>query len=319
MSRHSLSAYRIVLRMRTARTLLVEGETDKTVIQRLLLEHPADEKPVASRPLIDTPALLSDQALSGLGNKEQVKLIAESCAVEARKFMALIDREWEGFDSESLELAACDHEYDRVTTTLIKTFGHSIENYFFDHMTFISLLRRQFPESLSNGVLRLIQEQFPKICELALAYSLTAKEMQLITRLAGLISWQCIDLEEAHFELNEAFIGALAARGVERGQVVNFVTRAKAIQRKIAERNPDSRIIKWANHGHLGSEAIWACIAKVLERSGASNDICEQVERGMRSDKLKHGADVIAVGPHERRPLEWLARWLLNLEETQPA
>lgn len=319
MSKHSLSAYRIVLRMRTARTLLVEGDTDKTVIQRLLLEQPAEERPISSRPVIDTPTLLSDEALSGLGHKDQVKLIAESCASDASRFMALIDREWEDFNSNSMELTVHDHEYRAMTTTLVKTFGHSIENYFFDSSIFTSLLCRQFPGDMNNGIRRLIRELFPKACELALIYSLTAKDMQLISRLTGLISRRHIELEENRFTINEIFFRDLQGRSAEIEQVASFSTRLNDIQTKVTNRSPDSTTTKWANHGHLGGEAIWACIAKVLERSGVSNDICDQVERGMRNDKLKHGADIIAAGPHERRPLEWLARWLLDLEGVQLA
>lgn len=93
----------------------------------------------------------------------------------------------------------------------------------------------------------------------------------------------------------------------------------KNFQFKINEKNLEGSTIKWASHGHLGGEAIWTCIAKILDLSGVSVEICEQIERGMQNDKFKHGADVIAAGPHERRPLEWLARWLLGFEDIQPA
>jgi hypothetical protein len=229
--------------------------------------------------------------------------------------MALIDREWDGFDLESLELVACDQEYKEITTTTIKTFGHSIENYFFENATFASLLRRQIPGNLSAGMLRLIDEEFPGICEFALAYSLAAKKMQIITKLSGLLSRKHIDLKNSHFDLNDEIIGGLAIRGVETGVGENFVGVMRDFQRKIGEKDLELGTIKWASHGHLGSESIWACIAKVLDLSGVPHDACELVERGMKSDKLRHGADAIAAGPHERRPLEWLARWLLGIEE----
>jgi hypothetical protein len=305
--------------MRTARTLLVEGETDKTVIQRMLLEHPLDERSVADRPVIDTPTILSDNALSGLGHKEQVELIARSCASEPGKFIALVDREWEGFDSETLEIVANDHEYHQIATTMIKTFGHSIENYFFDHATFASLLRRQFPGGLNAGMLRLVEEQFPRICEFALSYSLAAKDMHLISRLDGVLSRKHIQVREDYFELNEAFVSSLLTRAVDMRNAQDFITMTRDFQRKILDKKPSDRTIKWASHGHLGGAAIWACIAKLLELSGMTEDTCNQVERGLQSDKLKHGADVVATGPHERRPLEWLAKWLLSIDEAQLA
>lgn len=216
MSRYSLGAYRIVLRMRTARTLLVEGETDKTVIQRILLEYPSDDRVVANRPVIDTPTILADNALSGLGHKDQVEIIAASCFNEENKLMALIDSEWDDFNLESLELSVSECGYQNITTKIVKTFGHSIENYFFDHATFSSLLRRQIPGSLNVGMLRLIQEQFPKICQFALAYSLAAKEMHLISRLSGLLCRRHIDIRNSDFYLNDEFINSLIARAVGR-------------------------------------------------------------------------------------------------------
>jgi hypothetical protein len=124
-------------------------------------------------------------------------------------------------------------------------------------------------------------------------------------------------MEDDQFIFNERFFHDLKVRLAQNEQANDFADKAKDIRDKIAKRQPDDKTLKWANHGHLGGEAIWACIAKVLQRTGAPNDVCDQIERGMRNDKLKHGADVIAAGPHERRPLEWLARWLLNLERPQ--
>ncbi len=57
----------------------------------------------------------------------------------------------------------------------------------------------------------------------------------------------------------------------------------------------------------------------MLEVFGVEAGACEQVERGMQADKLKHGADALAISQNERRPLDWLARWLLGLEGTQLA
>lgn len=314
MSKHSLGAYRIVLRMRTARTLLVEGDSDKIVMQRLLLEYPVEERLIVDRPAIDTPDLLSDEKLSGLGNKEKVELIADTLPLDHNKFMALVDREWEAFDTEALQMSAVEHEYLNPSHTKIKTFGHSIENYFFEPSTLLSLLRRQFAGHLTPGVLRLVEEQFSIACALALSYSLAAKELQLISRLSGLISRHHIKLQSSDFELDENFAPFLIGRGISRESAENFLAATKAFQKKIREHSLPIQVMKWASHGHLGNEALWSCVAKTLEISGVERGACEQVERGMQADKLKHGADTLAISKDERRPLDWLAQWLLGLE-----
>jgi hypothetical protein len=319
MSKHSLGAYRIVLRMRTARTLLVEGESDKSVIQRLLLEHPIEGRAVGERPAIDTPSLLSDPRLFGLGNKAQVELIAETLPVDQDKFLVLVDREWEAFDVDALQMSEIEHEYRIPAHTKVKTFGHSIENYFFEPSMLLSLLRRQLAGQVTPGILRLIEEQFTDICSIALAYSLAAKDLQLISRLSGLLSRRYVTFHDSHFQLDAEFSRCIESRGVHPEIAKQFIHTARAIQQKIGERALPVETMKWASHGHLGNETIWACVAKMLEVFGVEAGACEQVERGMQADKLKHGADALAISQNERRPLDWLARWLLGLEGTQLA
>ncbi len=251
MSKHSLGAYRIVLRMRTARTLLVEGESDKSVIQRLLLEHPIEGRAVGERPAIDTPSLLSDPRLFGLGNKAQVELIAETLPVDQDKFLVLVDREWEAFDVDALQMSEIEHEYRIPAHTKVKTFGHSIENYFFEPSMLLSLLRRQLAGQVTPGILRLIEEQFTDICSIALAYSLAAKDLQLISRLSGLLSRRYVTFHDSHFQLDAEFSRCIESRGVHPEIAKQFIHTARAIQQKIGERALPVETMKWASHGHL--------------------------------------------------------------------
>jgi hypothetical protein len=319
MSKHSLGAYKILLRMRTARTLLVEGESDKNVMLRILLEHAVENRSIVDRPAIDTPSLLSDAVLFGLGHKQQVELIADTIPSDQDKFMALVDREWEAFDVEALQMSDIEDEYPSPNETKHRTFGHSIENYFFESSTLLSLLRRQLANQMTPEILRFINEHFAGICSLALAYSIAAKELLIISRLSGLLSRRHITLCDSHFWLNEEFSKCLERRGVLPEIAEEFILSERFIQQKIAEQAVAIGTMKWASHGHLGNEAIWCCVAKILELSGVEADACEKIERGMQVDKLKHGADALANSENERRPLDWLARWLLGLEGVHAA
>jgi len=316
MSRHSLGAYRIVLLARSGRTLLVEGETDKIVIQRLLV----DVDIPANRPVVDTPALLMDPELRGLGNKAQVELIAAKVN-GTEKFLALVDREWDQFDEETLDIGS-RQDLEPPALPIVRTMGHSIENYFFELDSFGALLRRNFSAHLSTGTLRLLGEKFPVMCTFALAYSLAARNCRLISVLDGLISRGFVDMADGYFSLHRSFNDALAGRGVDQNLVERFAQEVLGRQAHISEKGANAAALKWACHGHLGTEVIWTCIAKACQEIGVAEAACDQIERGMRAEKLRHGADHLATNNHDRRPLDWIIEWLSgggNEEVSPPA
>jgi len=308
MSRYSIGAYRIALEMRSARTLLVEGETDKAVLQRLLLDVSAE----GPRPSIDTPALLADPDLHGLGNKAKVELVAARIT-KTEKFLALVDREWESFNSSELALANIEGDL-AANGGLLRTFGHSIENYFLEERNFSTLLRRHFSAQLRNGTLRLLEERFSGMCSLALAFSLAARDHQIIGASGGLISRHRIQIDDANFSLRDELKADLIGRGIAEDIAEQFLSSVADYQARIKARGLPHSVLKWASHGHLGGEVVWSCIARVVQEVDGDSPACEQIERGMKPDKLKHGADVLATAAHERRPLDWVARWLHGLE-----
>lgn len=308
MSRHSLGAYRIVLMMRSDRTILVEGETDKTVLHRLMLDVDGG----GARPNIDTPALLSDARLRGLGNKAQVELVASEVG-QSDNFLVLVDREWEHFRQDQLQLEDLD-ELLGPTDGIVRTYGHSIENYFFDAEAFKTFLRRQFAPYLTAGALRLVDERFYDMCLIALAYSLAARDHEIIRRLDDLLGRGDLAVGAESIGLVPGFEAKLVARGVTPEVATGFAEAVDRYVRAIRDAQVPATTLKWASHGHLGSQVLWSCVAKVLEMLGTEQSACEQIERGMRVEKLKHWADVLALGTAERRPLRWLVQWLYRLD-----
>lgn len=304
MSAHSLGAYRIVVKMRSAKTLLVEGVSDKTVMHRLLLNHEG-----SSQPVIDTPDLLRDERLTGLGNRTKVQLAATEIG-DCSKFLALTDREWDEFDDATYSHHHLQHPPQIGCPRTVTTLGHSMENYFADEETFVSYLCRVHAGDITRGVVRLVREQFVDSARLGLAFSLAARDLHLLSSLDGLPKRDDISVDSTGFALKESFAQALMSRRVEAEIAQRFVVLVADYRARINSVSLDASVAKWALHGHAGCQMAWSCIALLLQEAGVSDDVCEQVERGRAKEKLLHGADRLAANEDEGRPLHWIARWL---------
>src|SRR5690242_20019632 len=100
MTPYSLAAYKLAINLRSSKTILVEGSTDKKVLKRLFLQHQLDHS-VKVNCLIDEISIISDEMLSGKGNKEKIELVAAELKSQATKLNWLVDREWEGIDLDN--------------------------------------------------------------------------------------------------------------------------------------------------------------------------------------------------------------------------
>ena len=307
MSKHSLGAYRIIVLIRSGRTLMVEGVSDRTVVGRLLVDM--DSSVAVARPVVDTPDIIEDALLTGLGNREKVLAIAEACEADPGKFRAVVDREWEGVDAENLTWTFSPNDV-YADGKLSKTKGHSSENYFLEHQFVTSFLRRQYALALAPGVLRLIEDSFDSVRRLALAYSLAAREAGVVTRIGGLLQRRHIVNQDARFALNSSFSEDLQERGVAALTSNSFMSSVSSRLDALEAGAGSGDILKWGPHGHLGFEVVWCCVAFILQQSGCEEMISEQVERGFVSDKLKHCADYLASSTHDRFPLCQLTSWL---------
>ena len=76
MTTWSLNAYEVAVRLlRSSKTIMVEGPTDKRVLNRMLLERAT----AIGRPLpclIDECSIVGDAQLAGKGAKERIEIVA---------------------------------------------------------------------------------------------------------------------------------------------------------------------------------------------------------------------------------------------------
>jgi hypothetical protein len=307
----SIGAYRIALLTRSARTILVEGDTDVTVIKRLLLEKSLDRECAGSRPVIDRVALVNDAALSGLGNKCRVLTVSQAIPASAVKFRAFVDKEWSGYDFQQSSHVQFLENYNSTDNVWV-TKGHSIENYFFDNNYYREYFLRNFGDKLSPQFFELVPEVLDSALNVAFAFSVAAREAELIERCGGVMSRSVLRLVGQHqisLDLTEVR-RLLSNRGADEERLVLFAQEYEnALQISVRDIT-DKSIIRWLAHGHLGDSVVWSAFSLFAIGLGLDEDSADQIQSGRRKEKISDGAHFIAQRADcEKAPLDALVEW----------
>lgn len=297
---------------RKGKTLLVEGVSDKTVMHRFCADIDDD-----SIYVIDHAGLLSSEELKGLGNRE--KIIRVRDAMEALlpriprladTLAILVDREWDGLPEGERRLSENWSEPEQIVPNYF-TLGHSIENYSFrcDHM--IEYLKMKFSTVVSPGLLRVIKEEFNTFLVFASCVSLAIQEHSQLKRAAGALRYLHVNISSSSVELLPSFADVLIAREIDAGDALNIVNRANSLFSTHQESLVARCDVKWLPHGHVGEDAVWACIAACAHRVGLPHQVCEDIASGAKLERQKFMASLMAKEQDEDiRPLRDVANWL---------
>ncbi|MDR8090727.1 hypothetical protein KPB05_25070 [Burkholderia gladioli] len=304
MSNYSIEGYGVALALRSTKTILVEGPSDKRVLSRLILQHDIRNNR-CTRFLIDEVALISnDQTLACKGNKEKVEIIASTLESLSSKFNWLVDREWDGVD---LEANSIEFYPPPARPWGRHTKGHSIENYWFRDKFLLNYLRIFFGDTLKVEFFSTLSERFDSIIRIAAAYSFASKKLGTLSRSIGLLKAAHIEWTEGRYIACQSLNSALRTRGCNQDvatEVNNELSR-NTIQ------SSSTAVLQWLCHGHLGEEMIRACAAQLAFEFNYSNEIVEAIERGARTEKMAHDADCLAELDIEQvEPLGDLISWL---------
>lgn len=304
MSAYSIEGYGVALALRSAKTILVEGPSDKRVLTRLILQCDL-RKGRRTRFVIDEVALISnDEVLAGKGSKEKVELIASALENLSGKLNWLVDREWEGMDldADPVQLHAPPaRAWGR------RTKGHSIENYWFRDKFISDYLKMFFGQILSVDFFIELTARFDSIIRIAAAYSFASKRLGTLSRSIGLVKAAHLEWTGKGYVVRRSLNAALSSRGCDGdlAAAVNAELEKNSIQ------NASVAVLQWLCHGHLGEEMIRACAAHLAHAFGCSDDTVEAIERGARAEKIAHDADRLAeLGIEQVEPLGDLISWL---------
>lgn len=293
----SLSAYLLAVKLRSSKTLLVEGISDKKVLSHYLLKKNHSDS-VTANYCIDDASLIDDKSFGPVGAKDKIVKIAENLTLG--NFRCLVDREWEGLDISNMEYSN--------TLTLSNTFitkGHSIENYWFTAQSFIDFIIHTHNSDVTEKYLAKIDNCYLSILQFAAAYSLACRDFSVIARANEMLSH-----ENVLFDSNEFYASScIDAKIASRGQPCELSTAVNSMleRTKIFELTQ----VQWICHGHLGEQAIRACIGKLAQLEGYSPHVINSIEYGFKLEKLKLDSDHITLlSEQASSPLSEVLEWV---------
>lgn len=315
MQGYSIAGYLNAVIRRSERTILVEGVTDKKVLQRLKNERSA----IVDRSLpgiVDVAGLLRDEEISGLGKKEIIKTVLSKIAgrpsmvlAVREKFGTLIDREWDGLTLDiemSVPWFAPLQDHPNFVTV-----GHSVENYFFRLPVVTAFLRQFFSDSLNHDFFSSLARRFNSIIGFAVVYSIVMRDIDAIGRADRLISRNMTEWHGDRYLANEFLNQELLRRKI--GFDRNIYLLINEGVRNYLEKHNAEEPGHWLCHGHLGEQAIWCCIASLAREHGVAADVAAQVERGLHDVRFRHCVDFLCRdGAHRHMPLDAAIEWLTN-------
>jgi hypothetical protein len=293
----SVSAYLLAVRLRTNKTLLVEGVSDKKVLSHFILKKNHVDNVLANY-CIDDASLIDDKTLGPIGAREKIKNIASRRPSD--NFRCLIDREWDGLNTISLEYEAALFPGNTFVTR-----GHSIENYWFTPGSFINFIIHTHPANVSADYLKKIESHYPVILQFSAAYSLACKSLSIVTRANDMLSRENIELNNATFTASACLDNKIAARG----QHCNLSDTTNSLLAQTKQFEQDK--LQWICHGHLGEQAIRACIGKLAQIEGYDAQTIESIEFGFKIEKLKLDSEHVTTLPEGgATPLNQVLSWI---------
>ena len=250
-----------VFRSSERRHLLVEGKSDRELFRRLLERIDSD---YGRRVLVDTadriardPALAPGAEFGARDRIDRVCSLARG-RPEAERLVGLVDREYHDFHIGTE--VRDDHPADRVDGRLVRTCGHSVENYLFDFATFADRMREYVPDNVGATV-ALFERVFPDAVRVACAVGLACRQhpsgrqhSQTVERSS--VGWQAVQIShDAGLRLDDGeWRAELDRRGkLPPGWADQAVAEYQRWQGCVAA--ADFAVVRWLCHGHIGVRA----------------------------------------------------------------
>lgn len=292
-----VSSYILAIKLRTKKTILVEGISDKKVLSHFILKKDHIDN-MSTECCIDDASLFNDKNLGAMGAREKITTIAN--ILTSGNFRCLIDREWDGLNTTNLE-----YEDTPFPANVFVTRGHSIENYWFTPNSFTGFVIHTHNTTITADYLRKIESHYSAILQFSAAYSLACRNLSIINRANEMLSHENITLTNSAFSANSCLDTKISARGQHCNlfETINsLLTHTQKFQQEK---------LQWICHGHLGEQAIRACIGKLAQTEGYDTQTIESIEFGFKIEKLKLDSDLVTELPeNSTTPLNHVLHWI---------
>lgn len=308
MSTYSLAGYAVALWQRTNKTILVEGSTDKKLLDRIALERALAVGGAQFRWTTDQVEIVQDASLSELGNKERVLHVAVTVvglrADIQSKLNYIVDREW---DEVPLQPLPVHHPHLQPQPWGFRTKGHSVENYAFKPELLADFLKFYFAQQLTAAFFGTLAGRYAEMLRLAVAVSLAAKDHQLIKKCGGLLRHSDVAWTGSRYELLASANAALA----NRQSNVDLVASSSSILNREDVKLCPAETLRWLAHGHIGEEVVRACAANLARELALEAAAIDAIENGRKLEKQLFDADRLASAPgDDTAPFAQLLDWL---------
>lgn len=283
---YSLNGYLNAVLRRSARTVLVEGPSDKDILHRIEAEHFPSK---TGKSTIDHAGMLDDPQLAGMGNRRKVLAVrakAEALSANLPKITAvlatLIDREWDGLSFVSF-VPSPGWSAPSQNPGHFVTLGHSIENYHFDADCVIEYLKFAFPAHLTTAVLATIRKHFLAMIALATVISLKVRDDGSIGKCTALVTPNHILINKDRIYLDQSFTDACAKRNIPSAAtiVADINSAVDAAWPSLTE----SDCTRWLPHGHIGDDVLWCATAKIALLKGVPEKVTDEIARGSKKQR----------------------------------
>lgn len=280
-NRYSIGGYKIALRVKSNRTLLVEGRDDKEFFSRFKL------KKYPALPLdIDTAEVLHGEEFSGLGAKAKIdKLLSSDNAAKSfgEKLCAFVDREWEGLVDE-LTGEAIEWSPPPKSSMRYVTSGHSLENYSFNIEFVLHYLHHFGAEVATPEVIGSVSGNFPEAVLYAAAFSEAVRESKCISRCTSIFDVCDFSFVNGRVQSLPSLGQKLESRGIAAESIIE-AAEGKYLGKWHEDRLATNAFL--AAHGHLGENIIWSLVGLFAQNSGASCEIAREVASGRRDERRR--------------------------------
>lgn len=155
-----------------------------------------------------------------------------------------------------------------------------------------------------------LDENFDRMLAFAFAYSVVLARRQLVSRSDSLIGPLDVCLRGGSFVLLPRFVGGLRARGAPENSTEGLIEEVDEVQRRVVSIGDAAHMSRWKCHGHLGDEAIWACVGQVAIIKGASPADAIGIASGYRDERVRSAADALARYPaRQHSPVAAMLQW----------
>lgn len=280
-NKYSLGGYRIALQAKSKKTILVEGKSDKDLLNKFRT-HWRKEQYFD----IDSADILDDPQLSGLGAKSKIDFLLSSIPhgspIEGN-LRALVDREWETLiDSVGGPLPWTPPQN---SATRYLTLGHSIENYQFVLECVTAYCAHFGSGFLTDEVREVIASSFSELLFFSAAYSSAVRQRSAITRCGDALRLADISWDGSKFSISGGFPAVLASRGIQNAGT--FVADVEVGYSSIWNNSPLREKAYLYAHGHLGESIIWIGVAVAARSVGIDPAVCEEFAFGRRDERQR--------------------------------